>query len=1026
MDLPFAEGLSVKFDEVLTAQGGLEALPALAAALGYQAVWEEIPLATWLRDAEAYGVRRGAMVGRGPGFIWFGVECDEPARSAPAVARRLLGRGEPAGVLAVASQGRRLAVSVAYGGVPSLELAMDRPSPLAAACLQLLRARHASTGFAQAAAVAEILAGEAAGRRFFEGFRSILRQVSEAFEGSLNPLERHSLALLQLTRILFLYFVQAKGWLNGEPDFLRRQVDECVARGGSISRDLLRPLFFGMLNRRIGSRGRAERFGRIPFLNGGLFEPHWLERRSAGALPNAVWLLAFDDLFERFRFTICEPGAEAAAGQVAPDMLGRVFEGVMSPEVRRSSGTFFTPAPLVRELVEAGLTAWLASRLGLSDAGAAERLRDRSPAVRHFLREVTVLDPAVGSGGFLLGALERLAELRDGEVIPLSALKREILRRNLFGVDLNPMAVRLAELRLWLAVIADDPEELPEHVLPLPNLDCLIRQGDALSDPLGLVTNLALRPIRAGRLAAAIRQRFVLASGEEKRAAAKVLRTVERQAARECLAQAAQRVELDLAECLEAARAPNLFGGPARLTKPLRQRLRVLRAARRQMREARRRLEREGELPWFQFERHFPDVFGSRGGFDLIVGNPPWVRGERLPPAVRDHLARRYAWWRGGRGGSGFGHRPDLAVAFLERSFELAAPGGAIAMLLPAKLASAGYGTVARRALGAYSALHAVVDLTDDPGARFEATTYPLALVLSKRPPPANRMVRESLPATDPASIPQAALLDGAPWITRPGLSEVVRSLEGRHPTIGSRYAVQLGVKTGANRAFLNPQGPVELALLRFAIRGREIRPFGVKLGTRIIWTHDELGRPYERLPPMARRHFQTFEALLRSRADYVGGPPWMVFRTAGLLAPGRVVWADLARSLNALALTGDPRTDPIPLNTCYLLPTRTREEALSLTAWLNATWIRRLAWARAVPARGGYARFTARTVEALPLPARALADSALQGLARSAAAGHSIQEELDERCASHLALSAAERSALVGPPTGDPKADGG
>ena len=95
---------------------------------------------------------------------------------------------------------------------------------------------------------------------------------------------------------------------------------------------------------------------------------------------------------------------------------------------------------------------------------------------------MTLLDPAVGSGAFLLGALERMAQIRAGEEPP-AALRRRILERNLFGVDLNPMAVRLAELRLWLAVIAVDGTTDPEEVEPLPNLDGMVRQGDSLLDP---------------------------------------------------------------------------------------------------------------------------------------------------------------------------------------------------------------------------------------------------------------------------------------------------------------------------------------------------------------------------------------------------------------------------------------------------------------------------------------------------------------------------------------------------------------
>jgi hypothetical protein len=225
---------------------------------------------------------------------------------------------------------------------------------------------------------------------------------------------------------------------------------------------------------------------------------------------------------------------------------------------------------------------------------------------------------------------------------------------------------------------------------------------------------------------------------------------------------------------------------------------------------------------------------------------------------------------------------------------------------------------------------------------------------------------------------------------------------------------VQSGAKTGANHLFLNPEVPIEPVLIRWAIRGRDVRPFRAELRTRIVWTHDAQGRPFHRLPEQATRHFLAHEARLRARADFTGGPPWTVFRTSALGAAGRVVWADLTRRLAALALTGAPTKDPIPLNSCYVLPTASAEEALRLAAWLNATWLTSLARLTAMPASGGYARFTASVIGGLPLPASAMSDPELVTLARAGAAGHPIQEDLDERCARHLDLTPGERAALA------------
>jgi len=160
-------------------------------------------------------------------------------------------------------------------------------------------------------------------------------------------------------------------------------------------RDLLRPLFFGTAEPAAAERSHGVRqFGPIPFLNGGLFEPHPLERVLHGDIPNALW---------RDRSTVCSSGFTSwlpreRARRIAPDMLGKVFEGVMAPDARRASGTYYTPAALVRSLLDAALTAYIAggqaARSPLRSAG--------SPSASHrrwrCSSSVTLLDPAAGSG----------------------------------------------------------------------------------------------------------------------------------------------------------------------------------------------------------------------------------------------------------------------------------------------------------------------------------------------------------------------------------------------------------------------------------------------------------------------------------------------------------------------------------------------------------------------------------------------------------------------------------------------------
>ena len=93
-------------------------------------------------------------------------------------------------------------------------------------------------------------------------------------------------------------------------------------------------------------------------------------------------------------------------------MLGRVFEGVMEPGARKQSGTYYTPRALVRSVVDAALAGFVGGRLGVSDADALRRLSAGDERAARLLDDITILDPAAGSGAFLLGALERLIAFR--------------------------------------------------------------------------------------------------------------------------------------------------------------------------------------------------------------------------------------------------------------------------------------------------------------------------------------------------------------------------------------------------------------------------------------------------------------------------------------------------------------------------------------------------------------------------------------------------------------------------------------
>jgi len=856
-----------------------------------------------------------------------------------------------------------------------------------------------ATPLEHAIALAEALDIDAAGRRTFRLLHHLLDRAVTLLPRSVSADDRHAWTLAQITRLLFLRFVESEGWLDGNRRFLAEAFDRCLIARRDPTRHLLQPLFFGTLNRACEERSRfARAFGAIPFLNGGLFEPHVIERTHRLRLPVDYWRDAFAALVDRVDVTL---DSSAEDGRVTPELLGRVFEGVMHPAERKQRGAFFTPPALVDGVLREALACHLAPLLNQSEAQVTRSLDDPGADLRRRLADVTILDPAVGSGAFLVGALSLLHGPGPRE----PARVRHLVTRRLYGVDQHPAAVRICELRLWLEVLRTMRGRPPGRVPPLPNLDASVRAGDALIDPLFGDTMTAATARHLHR-----RQQAILAAhGAGKRSAIADARHLERKAVLQSLRDQEAALDRGMAEMLMAVRAPTLFGDRPRLSAATRRDLAARRHQRTQLRAIRHRLARDGLAVPFAIAAAFAPVVARRSGFDLVIGNPPWVRAERLPPATRRELSDRYRWWRSGDG-RGWQHLPDLAIAFIERGFTLLASGGTLAFLVPAKLATAGYGSTCRSMLAARATIHRVADLGHDPRAGFEATTYPLALIVSKRVAPPGHAITLGL-EVDAPRYRQSLWQDMPAWpMASPQAHRIAARLAREHPPLSEQITPQLGVKTGANAVFLDPPESLQ-RWCRPAIRGRDIRPFTARPGAMLLWPADARGVAWRSLPEPVELHLNAQVARLERRADQHRGPWWQLFRTGAATAAHRVVWRDLAPELQA-AVVADSQA--VPLNSCYVAAVSSVAIAESLAAWLNTGPIRALARLAAEPAAGGCARFAARAIGNLPLPARVLGNPVLAALTNTAT-DHDVQATLDDCAAKLLGLSDGELDVLRG-----------
>jgi hypothetical protein len=331
--------------------------------------------------------------------------------------------------------------------------------------------------------------------------------------------------------------------------------------------------------------------------------------------------------------------------------------------------------------------------------------------------------------------------------------------------------------------------------LNLPNLDGLIRQGDSLLDPARLVTTLPLQPRAAAHAIAELRRRFVVAVGENKQDLARRLRQTELAAMLECLDGVIARVEATVAECL-ARRGRRISSPPARLDRETGERLRGA-ASTSALRRLRRRVTEEGQVPWFQFECHFADV-ASQGGFDIVVGNPPWVRAEDLPAAQRGSLGARYRWWHSG--GTSSPTSPIWRLRFSSAGWSC----GAMEEYWGFSCRQSSRrrpGVAARRGLAAHTTIHRLTDLTTPEQNGFDATVYPLALVASKTTAPRDHLIHTTLGSAGVTRSLSAgclvAPLDSAPSAAHDAL-DLIRS---NHPALGERFVLQWAPRPGPIRS---------------------------------------------------------------------------------------------------------------------------------------------------------------------------------------------------------------------------------
>jgi adenine-specific DNA-methyltransferase len=772
-------------------------------------------------------------------------------------------------------------------------------------------------------------------KKFFETYHDLFERLRDQIK-TLNPNTRigmlqknttddspslHAFTQRLLGRMLFLYFIQKKGWLNsqkhwgdGQQDFIVQLYKTRVqSEAVNFYRDILEPLFFETLNRQ--RQNHISQFGRIPYLNGSLFEREYPETTVLN-LPNALFDPSNTDsvlgILERFNFTIEESSSLEQDVSLDPEMLGKVFENLMESDEAAKSGTFYTPRSIVQFLAEESLTRYLSDttqidlsrlrQLTSDDDEYGNLERQEADDIIKALAAVRVLDPAVGTASMLVGMLNvmirirRSAEARRGMRVQLGTpvigdWKKQYINHCLYGVDIKQEAIEIGRLRLWLSLVVDAQE--PE---PLPNLDYKLMAGDGVLETMdgtrfGDTGALLGEDAKINDLIKRIEFTRDAFFSEESPLERKKKRDVLMQLERELFGfDVDWRVKnLDEEITILRRRAHNKKGDTAKDLE-MTTRLNTLVDLKNKV------LQDLEPLPFFLHRVHFSEVMQRQNaGFDIMLGNPPYVSIINMEAAYKTALKTAFKEVESGRA--------DLYVYFFAKAYELLRENGRVAFITPNKFLRAGYGEKLRGFMTSKTTLEVLVDFGDLPV--FDATTYPFITIARKTKPEADTQflmlpertlkdrigdardegvasVREALNAFHdyaPKMLAQTtqSSLQSAGWVLDdPNIMALLEKLKSIGQSLGDfvENKIYRGIVTGHNESFVIDRAtrdeliaadPKSADVIKPFLRGRDVKRWNVQFAEKYIILVKR-GFPLENYPAIKKR-LEGFKKPLSSRA---------------------------------------------------------------------------------------------------------------------------------------------------------------
>jgi adenine-specific DNA-methyltransferase len=460
-------------------------------------------------------------------------------------------------------------------------------------------------------------------------------------------------------RVVFLYFVQKKGWLganknqpnsvyeNGNSAFIRELFDKFTSTNGYQP---FQYLFFELLNtNRADFNDLCQLMdSKVPYLNSGLFEPEPIvDTKRIAALDQHKKIIisrsSIDDylhFLDQFNFTVDENSPTEGDIGIDPEMLGHIFENLL--EDNRNKGAFYTPKTIVEFMAKKALLTYLINSIcpSIEEIEQLTNFVLGSPSIRprpslklskpllKLLQKVKVCDPAVGSGAFPMGVLhEILWMLIDlGDERKSHEIKRDIISNSLRGVDLDGNAIEIARLRFWLTLIVDAAK--PE---PLPNLDFTLIQGNSLVG-VGIGNDLdklvATRRVGKERIKKVQDQLDLILASEPAEVDSEDVFNLLKDfynahgEPKKLLLEQIHNREASFLDDIKDEAKKLIFAEKRRSTSTMKDASKNIQL----LEESLDRLETDsGEKGYFLWHWYFGDVL-SNGGFDIMIGNPPYVK----------------------------------------------------------------------------------------------------------------------------------------------------------------------------------------------------------------------------------------------------------------------------------------------------------------------------------------------------------------------------------------------------------------